>query len=552
MLQSPNCGEKNAYFFVEIEDGEPLSFQVSAKFRGPLVKLIEPVCDFQLLKINTEREYKITLENQSPIPATVMVRNVRNKHLNSFAMIEEKLAERKDLSEFAGFKTLGSNMIRLEPFFQQLAPHQSIDVGVILKAIKPESVEEYFEVLVRDANSLYFTAIAEIQQPKVSLNRNLIDLGKIYAGVTEVIDQEHKQCLILKNFGNLPALFQWEENNEVEDETQGGSIVRFEPSRGTIAPKSEVHVYFSITVYSGGNINELFMCKVQDIELPIGFELVADSFGLSVSYESFEESAANLLGTSLSSMKSGMQPPTIVDGASSVTGGVAAVEMGRSTSSVGDGRIERRSQGNRLQMLNFPTCQINKLTSQRFTLRNLSGIKTAFHFQSQTFEPVAHQAPQKKSEVEQARDAQPDSPDSLNSTPLKKGTRKVGFAPSVKSGSRMGTKYADKRLNRPILSDAHEQTNKFSSATGGTFTATKRLEQEQAFFLSNNKGIAVVFNPVMGDLPPHSEVVINVTIYNNVCGKFSDRFVSEIKGLPPVEFPINIQISGSPITIPTN
>jgi len=135
---------------------------------------------------------------------------------------------------------------------------------------------------------------------------------------------------------------------------------------------------------------------------------------------------------------------------------------------------------------------------------------------------------------------------------MKKGARKVGFAPSVKSGSRMGTKYGEKRLTRAILSDEHEQTNKFSSATGGTFTATKRLEQEQSFFLSNNKGIAVVFNPVCGDLPPHSEVVVNVTIYNNVCGKFSDRFVSEIKGLPPVEFPINIQISGSPITIPTN
>ena len=38
---------------------------------------------------------------------------------------------------------------------------------------------------------------------------------------------------------------------------------------------------------------------------------------------------------------------------------------------------------------------------------------------------------------------------------------------------------------RPILSDEHEQTNKFSSATGETFTATKKLNQEQTFFLSN-------------------------------------------------------------------
>lgn len=53
-------------------------------------------------------------------------------------------------------------------------------------------------------------------------------------------------------------------------------------------------------------------------------------------------------------------------------------------------------------------------------------------------------------------------------------------------------------------------------------------------------------------MPPHSEVPITVTIYNNVCGKFDDKIVSEIKGLGPVEFPINIQITGSPIVIPLN
>lgn len=70
--------------------------------------------------------------------------------------------------------------------------------------------------------------------------------------------------------------------------------------------------------------------------------------------------------------------------------------------------------------------------------------------------------------------------------------------------------------------------------------------------MSNNKGIAIVFNPQIGDLPPHSEVPITVTIYNNVCGKFDDKIVSEIKGLTPVEFPISITISGSPVVVPLN
>jgi hypothetical protein len=70
--------------------------------------------------------------------------------------------------------------------------------------------------------------------------------------------------------------------------------------------------------------------------------------------------------------------------------------------------------------------------------------------------------------------------------------------------------------------------------------------------LSNNKGLAIVFSPHMGDLPPNSEVPITVTIYNNVCGKFDDRIMSKVKGLPDVEFPISISISGSPIRVPPN
>lgn len=104
---------------------------------------------------------------------------------------------------------------------------------------------------------------------------------------------------------------------------------------------------------------------------------------------------------------------------------------------------------------------------------------------------------------------------------------------------------------RPILSDEHEK-NKFSSAVGETFTKTKQLEKDMSFFLANNKGIAVIFNPHSGELPPNSEIPITVTIYNNVCGKFDDTIISKVKGLPNVMFPIAISITGSPVRIPPN
>jgi hypothetical protein len=134
-----------------------------------------------------------------------------------------------------------------------------------------------------------------------------------------------------------------------------------------------------------------------------------------------------------------------------------------------------------------------------------------------------------------------------------KKKKKVGFANTSQHGfnTQAGSDTSQIRT-RPILSDEHEQTQKFSSAVGETFTKTKQLEKEQGFYLSNNKGLAIVFSPHMGDLPPNSEVPITVTIYNNVCGKFDDRIMSKVKGLPDVEFPISISISGSPIRVPPN
>jgi len=128
--------------------------------------------------------------------------------------------------------------------------------------------------------------MAEVQKPRVTLNRNVIELGRIYAGVTEVVDHDNKQSILLKNFGNIPALFHWEEKYDLDN-----VIARFEPSRGTIPPNSEVHISFSMTTYIGGNIDELFICDIEDLEIPMGFEVHADAYGLNVTYESTEDTS---------------------------------------------------------------------------------------------------------------------------------------------------------------------------------------------------------------------------------------------------------------------
>ena len=85
---------------------------------------------------------------------------------------------------------------------------------------------------------------------------------------------------MLKNYGNLPAKYKWDEVNDPER-----MIIRFDPPRGTIPPHSEIKVAFQVICYIGGQLDELLICDVEDYEVPIGFSMRANAYGLNVSYE---------------------------------------------------------------------------------------------------------------------------------------------------------------------------------------------------------------------------------------------------------------------------
>jgi len=103
------------------------------------------------------------------------------------------------------------------------------------------------------------------------------------------------------------------------------------------------------------------------LELPLGFEVKADAFGLNVAYLTSEDQSL----ASTQALSSGEDP-----------------------------KADLYGNMNKLQMLSFTNCKINKHTSQKFVLKNLSGIKTSFDFSSDIFEPMAHEAPQQKSEIQ--------------------------------------------------------------------------------------------------------------------------------------------------------
>lgn len=76
-LTCSECGEQSAFFYIEVQDGAPITFQCSGTFRGPTLKIIEPVVDFGLMKINSSSKFRVNIENTSPIPCEILVKSFK-------------------------------------------------------------------------------------------------------------------------------------------------------------------------------------------------------------------------------------------------------------------------------------------------------------------------------------------------------------------------------------------------------------------------------------------------------------------------------------------
>lgn len=165
-VESSECGLGIAYFYIEIEDGPPVSFSCQATFRGPIINLAEPVIDLGLTKVNTTKTFQLTLENKSPIPASFIIKNAKNIRMNFHnAVLTDKdnhgsVGTDSKLSvasmKVGPSKTKKGNNIQFDAYHGLLAPNTTLSVKLTANFVCQETVEEYFEILVKNSDSVYF------------------------------------------------------------------------------------------------------------------------------------------------------------------------------------------------------------------------------------------------------------------------------------------------------------------------------------------------------------------------------------------------------------
>lgn len=265
-ILSKTCGVKTAYLIIEIEDGVPLSYFIQAAFKGPLVSIVEPNVEFGLQKVNSHSSFTINVTNHSPVEAPIIIRNSADFASFGFERYYEEY--QKELAEDSrpdkkprakahkSVRTMHThlgNKITFQPQYLVIPPDSRGEITITLSSKSEEVISEILEVLVKNSESQFIRLNANIQKVKICLNRYSVDLGKIYAGIKQSIDKGHSQAVVLKNYGNIPAKFQWNEK-VIPDQIK----VMFDPARGTIAPHSEFVVNVKLTSYIGGDLYEVF------------------------------------------------------------------------------------------------------------------------------------------------------------------------------------------------------------------------------------------------------------------------------------------------------
>lgn len=108
------------------------------------------------------------MQNKSPVPATFIIKNARNKKMTFKNAILNELESKTDSSQsVAGLivgpsKTKKGNPVIFDAYHGMIAPNATLSVKMTANCLCQETIEEYFEIMVKDSQSVFFQLFGEV------------------------------------------------------------------------------------------------------------------------------------------------------------------------------------------------------------------------------------------------------------------------------------------------------------------------------------------------------------------------------------------------------
>lgn len=533
LCKAPLANQK-LIFLVKVENGNPLAIEVNASFQGPKIKIVQPEANFGLLRAYTSKSIDLDIINLNDVPAELLIRRKgETVNFDEYRNPEEPFYQWWD------------NLITFDPQYFVMQPNEKKTIKLTLNALEAKTLEDLIEVLVWEGDTYTLFYRAEVQEAHFGLNRYQMVFPALYASKSYTIDAIHEQSLKFINFGNIPATFKWKTSFDPN------FTYSFEPSEGVVPPKSEQAVTFKFKPDLGANVNRIFECHVNELPFPLGFEMQGSIYGLSVEYELFPENPDLSMTSGFSAVPSekkaamsatasekkpisaapsekkqlsvtqGSEKAFSEKGVSEKKGSVSFAASDKKALQTGTdfnktqssyvkskGKVEEQITTTKIpfEKLEMTDLKINEPRVMKFMLKNTSGLDTKFNFYCEIYEPLDY-----KTEESRVMKTQ-----TGNNTSFDKSVASHTYSTSTKKKLDASMR----QFQGPLVTADIEHLQNFTSFNGQMLNNKRKLEKDQKFYLTNNKGVAIVCEPHMGDLKAYQQITITLTIYNDVCGKF--------------------------------
>ena len=498
--------------------------------------------DFGLFSTGTIQQKEIEIENLSPIKAQYLIKESRYENINfdnfqTNGYIDEfegVLDDKKDIIKRDKIKSIieydNSNMKNLDimkldsyvmkfsSVYGELEPYEKKNILVSFIAPYPTRIEDEnntIEILVKNTDKkAYINFNAQCEEAEAYIMDTFIIPKEIF--LTMPI-QHNNNTITIINPSNLPVHFKWDNVFEVDKLS-----AEFEPNTGEIPPHSKVDIKFKIIYFFLSTVDDMFVCHIDEMDIPLGVVVQGTVIGLDIGYELLPESYEEIQKLNSTQLK---ESKNNYENAKEHNLAKTGLRQNIKNKEIRNVELEKATAEKlKLKEINLKNLRVNTPFELYIKLKNLSGIPTKFIL------GVKNYPPGKEKVVKIDKDQT-----TTNITRLSKLSKKTQRNKNFK-------------IDHLLLTAAHEEIN-FTSPKGQEFTKQKQIEKDSIFYLSSQKGIAIVIEPKKGDLAPHSECIIKLSFFNECVGDFHDVLSSNIKGLDKIDFPINLRIKGNPLQL---
>ena len=535
-------GRFKASIVFQLDDGISFDIDILANVIGPELAINTPLIDFGLFASGTIQKREIEIENLSPIKAQYLIRESRYQNINlencqSNGYIEDfegVLDEAKNklhrdkvqsLIEYDNTNMKNLDIMKLDSYlmkyssvYGELEPFEKRKIIVSFLSPYPIRIEKELntiEIITKNSDKkCYINFSAQCEEAEAYILDTFIIPKEIF--LTMPI-QHNNNIITIINPSNLPIHFKWDNVFEADKLT-----AEFEPNTGEIPPHSKIDINFKIVYFFLSTVDDMFVCHIEEMDIPLGVVVQGTVIGLDIGYELLPESYEEIQKLNITRFK---ESKNNYENAKEHNLAKTGLRQNIKNKDIKNIELEKATAEKlKLKEINLKNLRVNTPFELFIKLKNLSGIPTKFIL------GVKNYPPGKEKVVKIDKDQT-----TTNITKLSKLSKKT-------------QKNKNFKIDHLLLSAAHEEIN-FTSPKGQEFTKQKQIEKDSVFYLSSQKGIAIVIEPKKGDLSPHSECIIKISFFNECVGDFHDVLSSNIKGLDKVDFPINLRIKGNPLQL---